>query len=151
MYKEKPRGFSVILAYLDKNITVPLRSTPESAGYDIEAAAETIVPAGGSAVCETGLKAYMQKGEVLKIYARSSLYKRGLMLANGVGVIDSDYYDNPENEGHIRIILYNYTRFDVTVSKGERIAQGIFEKYLSSPDEQIRFLSRKGGIGSTGR
>ncbi len=151
MSDNKERGFAVVKGYVGKGIILPTRQTKGSAGYDIASAEDVIVPAGKNAVCNTGLKAFMQAGEVLKIYARSSLSARGLTLANGVGIIDSDYCDNPDNEGHIRVILHNYSDRDALITKGERIAQGIFEKYLEAGEENTKLSSRKGGIGSTGR
>lgn len=84
------------------------------------------------------------------MYPRSSLsFKRNLIKANSVGIIDSDYYNNPDNEGEIMLILYNLGNTDVTIERGERIAQGIFTKYLVIDDDQTH-VKRLGGFGSTG-
>ena len=72
------------------------------------------------------------------------------MLANGTGIIDSDYYNNLDNEGHIMIALRNTTHAKVTIKKGERIAQGVFQKYLTVENDKISDNVRTGGIGSTG-
>jgi len=94
----------------------------------------------------------MQDDEVLKIYPRSSLAKKyGLTLSNNVGIIDKDYYNNPDNEGHIMISLRNFGRKDIMLRKGERVAQGIFERYLVSPFEDDVNTERNGGFGSTGK
>jgi dUTP pyrophosphatase len=94
----------------------------------------------------------MASDEVLKIYLRSSIgLSKTLMLPNGVGVVDADYYNNPENDGAIYVLIYNYGSEDVTLAKGERIAQGIFEKYLTSPNEKAPASKRNGGFGSTGK
>lgn len=69
---------------------------------------------------------------------------------NSTGIIDADYYNNPENEGHIMIALYNTSETDFSVTKGERIAQGIFQKYLKIENDNSE-STRKGGFGSTGK
>ena len=92
----------------------------------------------------------MHYDEYLAIHVRSSIaIKRGLMLTNSTGIIDSDYYNNEDNEGHIMIAVYNITDAPVTLEKGERVAQGIFSKYLLTNDDDARGI-RTGGIGSTG-
>lgn len=146
----RTRGFEVITAYADKGISIPERKTTFSAGYDLEAAADAIVPPKTITVIPTGLKAYMEKDEYLSIFIRSSLaFKRGLMLANNTGIIDSDYYNNPDNEGHLMIGLYNTGSEAVAIQRGERIAQGIFMKYLTCDDDCAEG-TRLGGFGSTG-
>ena len=104
------------------------------------------------ALIPTGLKAYMQPDEYLAIHIRSSLaVKQRLVLANSQGIIDADYYNNADNEGHILIALLNGGSQDVAVSAGMRIAQGIFCKYLlTDRDELTGKEERTGGIGSTG-
>ena len=98
----------------------------------------------------TGIKAYMQEDEYLQLANRSSNpLKHFLVLPNGVGVVDSDYYNNEENEGHIMIALLNFGNEPVTLEKGERVAQGIFSKYLITNDDDATGV-RTGGIGSTG-
>jgi dUTP pyrophosphatase len=87
---------------------------------------------------------------VLLIVARSSLpIHYGLMLPNGVGVIDSDYYNNPSNEGELFVLLYNFTEYSVTIPKGERIAQGLFSSFFRLSDEDAPTEFRNGGFGST--
>lgn len=98
----------------------------------------------------TGIKAYMQPDEVLMLVNRSSgPLKRRLILPNGVGIIDADYYDNPKNEGEIMVQLINYGLTDYRIKKGERIAQGIFLSYLVADQEQAPTATRQGGFGST--
>lgn len=100
----------------------------------------------------TGLKAYMEADEVLFLYIRSSLaIKKHLVLMNQVGVIDADYYNNPDNEGHIQIVLFNMGNDTVTIPKGTRIAQAVFSKYLTiAGDASGVGDKRNGGFGSTG-
>ncbi|MBR0284952.1 MAG: dUTP diphosphatase, partial [Selenomonadaceae bacterium] len=93
------RGFQVVSAFEGRGIHLPQRKTGASAGYDIEAAEDALLLPRGMTLVATGLKAYMQQDEVLYLYIRSGLSLRHqLMLMNNVGVIDADYYDNPENE-----------------------------------------------------
>ncbi|MDO4203446.1 MAG: dUTP diphosphatase [Selenomonadaceae bacterium] len=146
----KTRGFEIVTAFLDKNINIPVRKTARSAGYDIEAAESVIVSPGELVKIATGLKAYMQDDEYLGIHIRSSLgINRQLMLANSQGVIDADYYNNPDNEGHIIIAMRNMGSEPVSINKGDRIAQGIFYRYLVADDDTAEG-ARTGGFGSTG-
>ena len=97
----------------------------------------------------TGLKAYMQNDEVLLIVPRSSgPKKQGITFPHNVGVIDSDYYNNPDNEGHIFIQCINLKEEDVYIKKGEAVGQAIFQKYLIA-DEDTSDKMRMGGFGST--
>ena len=146
------RGFEIIADYRDRGISLPVRKTCASAGHDIAAAENVCLQAGEMALIPTGLKAYMQPDEYLAIHIRSSLaVKQRLVLANSQGIIDADYYENPDNEGHILIALINGGSQDVVISAGMRIAQGIFCKYLlTDRDELTGKEERTGGIGSTG-
>ena len=82
--------------------------------------------------------------------SRSSLtIRHGLILPNSVGIIDSDYYNNPTNDGLIHVQLYNISKKTVTLKKGERIVQGLFRKYLTVQDEDEILTMRTGGLGST--
>ncbi len=144
------RRFAPVRAY-EGRVRLPQRKTRHSAGYDLEAAEEVTVEPGQVALVPTGLKAYMGEGEVLLLAVRSSLaVKRRLALANGIGVIDADYADNPDNEGHILVALVNLGDGPVTIARGERVAQGIFVNYLTVAGDQPGGR-RVGGIGSTGR
>ena len=150
---ERKRGFEIAKGFENQSINLPKRSTKNSAGYDIEAAEDCIVPAfkpGQKPVLvKTGLKAYMQPDEVLILANRSSNPgKKGLVLANSIGVVDSDYYGNPDNDGHIMFAFYNIKEEDITIKKGEAIGQGVFQKYLVADDDQTDGI-RTGGFGST--
>jgi dUTP pyrophosphatase len=145
------RGFEFVSMYKDKDINLPHRKTTRSAGYDIEASENVVIPANGVAVVPTGVKAYMMDDEYLGIHIRSGLsFKNNLSLVNDEGVIDADYYNNPDNEGHIQIGIVNHSSEPVAIKKGERIAQGIFKKYLRVDDDSADG-EREGGMGSTGR
>lgn len=144
------RKFEICEGYENK-ATLPKRGTKYSAGYDFYTANESLIEigAGETATIPTGIKAYMNSDEVLLLHVRSSVgIKRNLVLANAVGVIDSDYVDNPSNEGEIILALHNIGRYPQTVYPRERIAQGIFMKYLITDDDNASG-ERKGGIGST--
>ena len=152
---EKIRGFEVAKGFEDKDINLPIRKTKYSAGYDFECAEDIIVPAFKPGVkpslIPTGIKAYMKDDEVLCIYNRSSNpKKKGLVLANSVGIIDKDYYENPDNDGHIMFAFYNIGEEDVEIKKGEAIGQGIFQKYFVSDDDNAEG-EREGGFGSTSK
>ena len=143
------RGFEVVSSFEDAQINLPQRTTAESAGYDIECAETVTINPGEVKIVPTGIKAFMAYNEFLAIHIRSSIgIKRHIMLANCTGIIDSDYYNNEDNEGHILLGLYNLGTEAVTLEKGERVAQGIFTKYLVANDDEANGI-RSGGIGST--
>ena len=143
------RGFKVVKGFENSNIILPKRQTKNSAGYDFYVASDTVIKAHSIALISTGVKAYMESDEVLKIYVRSSMpMKKGLTLANNVGIIDSDYFENPDNDGHIMIQVLNFSDNDILVKKDDRIAQGIFLKYLLADDDNTN-EERMGGFGST--
>lgn len=132
-----------------ENIVLPKRQTAKSAGYDFYLPYDIFLNSGEMKVVATGIKASLEDDEVLEIYIRSSMaIKRGLFLANQVGIIDADYYNNPDNEGHIMIGIKNMSNNGVSLNKGERIAQGVFKKYLVTDDDNSTEI-RLGGIGST--
>ena len=107
---------------------------------------------GDSLAFKTGLKVCMNPDEVLYIFSRSSMgYKYDVSLANCVGVIDSDFYNNEDNEGHFKVKLINHGDKDFEVKIGDRIAQGVFMKYLIVDDEEEITNVRTGGIGSTNK
>ena len=130
-------------------VELPQRKTAKSAGYDIAAAEEVVCQPHEITVINTGLKVYMPTFEFLALYVRSSVgIKKGLMMANSVGIIDADYVDNPDNEGHICVALYNTMPTPITIKKGERIAQGVFQPFYIE-DNDYADGERIGGIGST--
>lgn len=152
---ERVRGFEVAKGFEDKEINLPIRKTKYSAGYDIEAAEDVIIPSFKKGInptlIKTGIKAYMQDDEVLYLYNRSSNpKKKGLILANSVGVIDKDYYGNPDNDGHIMFAFYNIKDEDIEIKKGEAIGQAVFQKYLVVDDDNAEG-ERLGGFGSTNK
>ena len=149
----KKRGFEIAKGFEECGINLPIRKTKYSAGYDIEAAEDCIIPAfkrgQKPTLIKTGLKAYMEDDEMLLLYNRSSNPgKKGLILANSVGVVDKDYYENPDNDGHIMFAFYNIKEENIEIKKGERIGQAIFQKYLII-DNDLSEGERSGGFGST--
>lgn len=147
------RGFEVAKGFEDKDIILPRRSTMSSAGYDFFAPEAFVVEPKQQTVIHTGVKAFMLPSETLEVYIRSSIgIKKNIMLANQVGLIDSDYYGNPDNDGEIVICLYNYGEYAQGFDKGDKIAQGVFRPYLDCGEESETVdTTRTGGIGSTGK
>src|SRR6187455_3617899 len=108
---------------LDAAVPLPAYQTPGAAGFDLAASADVLIAPGTIALVPTGLVIEVPAGHFLGIFARSSTpLKRGLMVANGVGVVDSDYC-GPTDE--IKIQVLNFTASPVTVNAGDRIAQGV--------------------------
>lgn len=150
---DRKRGFEIAKGWENKGINLPIRKTKNSAGYDIQAAEDTIIPAFKQGqkptLVKTGLKAYCEPDEFYMLCNRSSNpAKRGLVMANSVGIIDSDYYENPDNDGHFMFAFYNFFDHDVEIKKGEAIGQAIFMKYLLTDNDNAQG-ERTGGFGST--
>lgn len=146
----KIRGFELVSQFTDNNL-LPKRETAHAAGYDLKAAVTTEIAPGEIKLVPTGVKAYMQAQEVLYLFDRSSNpRKKGLVLINSVGVIDGDYYGNPDNEGHIFAQMKNITDETVMVEAGERIVQGVFMPFLVVDGDDAKG-QRTGGFGSTGK
>ncbi|MFO8068861.1 MAG: dUTP diphosphatase [Alkalibacterium sp.] len=164
---KKVRGFEIVSKYVNEELSLPKRATKGSAGYDLTAAVDIVVPSAfkalkkenesgtnpmSSTLVPTGIKVYMPDNEYLLLANRSSNpMKKQLAVPNGIGVIDADYYGNEGNEGEIFVQVINYGLEDVEISKGERIAQGIFSRYEVVDDEVQSFDKRTGGFGSSGR
>lgn len=136
---------------LYESYVLPERHSSKSAGYDIRSLTYGIIKPGESMVFKTGLKVSMEDDEVLYLIGRSSLgYKYSVCLANNVGVIDADFYNNEDNEGHFSVKLINHGKEDFEVKVGDRIVQGIFQKYLVTESDKCS-KKRTGGIGSTNK
>lgn len=148
--KKKARGFEIVTGnelFFGNDVKMPTRKTHQSAGYDICAIGDYLVAPGQKVVVDTGLTAYMEADEFLALFARSGLsYSHDITLQNAVGVIDADYYGN-----QIRIMIRNEGEKPFSIKHGDRIAQGIFMKYLTvDVDEDQEQEERTGGFGSTG-
>lgn len=175
----KTRGFEFVKRleiFVPSQLKLPKRSTKNSAGYDFFLNDDQVVIKSiwkqipevmknfnnpnnlvkeramfKPELVRTGIKAYMEEEEVLYLYNRSSNPgKLGLILANSVGVIDSDYYNNRDNEGEIMFAFYNIYPFDVVLNRGDKIGQGVFSAFLKADDDNYGDI-RVGGIGSTGK
>ena len=164
------RGFEVCKGFENEDINLPVRKTKNSVGYDIEAAEDVIIPSIWKTVFEnmgkflkgnseyekikptlikTWIKSYFNEDEGLFLANRNSHPgKKGLVLANSIGVIESDYYGNPDNDGHIMFAYYNFFPVDVTIKKHEVAGQGFFQKFLITDDDKAEG-KRMGGFGST--
>lgn len=134
----------------DKNVELPKYHTSESAGFDIASSEDRIIQPKEVVLLSTGLIIQAPEGHFLLISARSSLpLKKGLMVSNGIGVVDRDYC-GPEDE--IRISVYNFKDVPVEIKKGDRLAQGLFlpvDQVEWAETENIKNDSR-GGFGSSG-
>ena len=130
---------------------LPRRSTKNSAGYDFFAINEITIKPGEIVKIPTGYKANFGTDEVLMLFVRSSMgFKYNVRMCNQVGIIDSDYYNNPDNEGHIYVALQNEGTKDYVIGKNEAYAQGIFVNFLLTDDDNA-CEERNGGIGSTNK
>lgn len=134
-----------------KGYVIPVRGDSRSAGHDIATPITVTIPPRGKVLIWSNIKTYMQDDEVLELYVRSSIgIKKGIVLSNTVGIIDSSYYSNPDNDGNLGLALYNTSDKEVTLDAGERVCQGIFKKYLVADNDITLNTERSGGIGSTG-
>lgn len=132
------------------NIKIPQRATSKSAGYDFYSPISFRLHQNEEIKIPTGIKAYMQDSEKLDIRVRSSMgFKYNIRLKNQLGLIDADYYNNPNNEGHIWIALKNEGDQIWEVKEGDAIAQGTFSTYLTTDNDKPIKEERIGGIGST--
>ena len=150
--KHKPlRGFQVVNPDMRKTICVhiPTRSSEHSAGYDFYADKDYDIAPNEIVKIWTDVKAYMQPNEFLMLDVRSSMGGK-YMLANTIGIVDSDYYENPDNDGNIGIFLKNISNTPLKIYKGDKIVQAIFMEYLKADNDDTK-TKRKGGWGSSGR
>lgn len=175
------RGFKVAKGFEDREINLPKRATKAAAGYDFESSEYIVIPSIIAGVMSnikktdllkpksliklindfkpkptlvpTGVKSYMGDDEYLQLCNRSSNpMKNFLLMSNGVGVIDSDYYENESNDGHIMFQFLNFGFTDKIIKKGERIGQGVFLPFLKADnDNENEMADRTGGFGSSGK
>ncbi len=150
----RTRGFEIAKGYEDKDIHIPVRKTKHSAGYDVEAAEDVVIPpfkfGMKPTLIPTGLKAYCQDDEFYMLVNRSSGPKKGFVMSNSIGIIDADYYGNETNDGHFFFQYYNFKDEDLVIKKGDVIGQVIFQKYLTVDNDQAEGV-RTGGFGSTNK
>ena len=128
---------------------LPERATAGSAGYDFYNPKKVVCKAHEITMIPTGIKAKMAQDEVLFLVNRSSNpKKKGLIIPNSIGVIDSDYYNNPDNEGEMAFAFYNINDTDTVIEQGEKLGQGIFSTYGTVVNDNATG-TRIGGFGST--
>lgn len=143
------RGFKVVSPTMRKSdhVHYPTRGSVNSAGYDFYADKDYTIAPNEIIKVWTDIKAYMQPDEFLMLDVRSSMGGK-FMLANTIGVIDSDYYENPDNDGNIGIFLKNISNEVQHIKRDDKIAQGIFMEYLKIDNDKTT-AERQGGFGST--
>ena len=175
--------FEKVKRFADTDLPLPVRGTRDSAGYDLAAAEDIIIPSYVKMIdalnhedimnyhipvnlaeaanmtklygfkptlVPTGVKCHLDPGYYLELSVRSSTpLKYWLILANGVGVIDADYYNNPDNEGHIYFQLINLSPVPIKLKKGDIIGQGIIKRYYRAEGASCLDADRVGGFGST--
>lgn len=136
---------------MNGELKLPKRATKKSAGYDIFAPYEIKLQPSEEINIPTGLKAFMQQGEALFAFPRSGLgFKYYCRLANTIGVIDEDYYNNENNEGHIFVKIRNEGNKPMTIKQGEAMCQMIFMPFLLADGDSFdNGEDRNGGFGST--
>ncbi len=135
---------------IDKSIPLPQYHTKGSVGFDLTAREEVEVPPFTTAQIPLNIIVKVPKGYGLFLFSRSSTpARKGLMVANGVGVIDQDYSGEDDE---LKLAALNFTKKKVVVEKGERICQGIFLKLDTPQFLEVNKMSAKsrGGFGSTG-
>lgn len=132
-----------------EDIKLPIRKTAGSAGYDFLAPYTIHIAPHETVLIETGIKCYIKEGYVLELFPRSSLgFNYKLTMDNTVGIIDSDYYNNENNEGHIKCKMTNNSDKELIIKKHEGYMQGIFKEFFITEDDNATD-KRVGGIGST--
>ena len=135
---------------MEEDIKLPERSTLNSAGYDFFAIEDIIFNPETITRVFTGVKCELMPNQVLILANRSSNpSKKGLILLNGIGVVDADYYGNPDNDGEIAFEFYNMLDEIVEIKKGEKLGQGLILKFDKTEDDFVTNV-RKSGWGSTG-
>lgn len=151
------RNFVILEGY-EKTAVMPRRATKKSAGYDLHwtgfvkdneefSGDEINLQAGDRIILETGLTVRMEDDDELQVRPRSgNAFNHGITVLNSPGTVDADYYPK-----QIKVLLINHGYIPFNIKKGDRIAQGVFGKYLTVTDDNPIEEDRKGGFGSTGR
>lgn len=133
----------------DKQIKMPIRATKYSAGYDFYSPVDVVIQPNEMQMIWTDVKSCFNTDEVLLLCVTSGMGKKGIMLANTLGVIDCDYYSNEGNDGNLGFRLYNFSKEPYEIKAGDKIGQGIFTKFLTVDNEDEITNVRVGGFGST--
>lgn len=147
------RNFEIVenkfLNYDGAKPILPKRATMHSVCYDFYCPADVVLPAQKITLVWTNIKAIFNENEALILATRSSFASKGIMLANGIGIIESDYANNQTNGGNLGFLLFNSTSQDFKISKNDKFGQGMFITFLTTTDEQPITTKRTGGFGST--
>ncbi|MBE5736417.1 MAG: dUTP diphosphatase [Clostridiales bacterium] len=147
------RRFDIVkeefIKYGVSDITMPTRATKHSAGYDLYSPIDIVIKPHTIETVWTNIKIACNEDEFIMLCVRSSMGRKGVILANGVGILDADYYGNPSTDGNIGVTLNNTADQDYVIKKGDRIGQVVFLKYLTIDDEEEVKASRLGAFGST--
>ena len=130
-------------------IKLPTRATENAAGYDFYSPVDVTIQPNESAMIWTDIKAHMYPDNVLMLFVRSSMGKYPVVIANGTGIIDADYYENEGNDGNIGFRLLNLGSTPYEIKEGDRIGQGVFVKFGTVANDRTT-TKRQGGFGSTG-
>lgn len=145
------RKFEKVARTKDIEFELPKRSTKNSCGYDFENPEEVTIQPKEIKYVKTGIKAYFAEDEMLMLCNRSSNpKKKGLVIANGFGIVECDYADNEDNEGELAFAFMNIKDEPVTIQKGEKLGQAVFVKFLITDNDEAEG-KRTGGFGSTGK
>ena len=143
------RKFEKVERVKEIEFKLPERSTKFSAGYDFINPERVELEPHKIYYVKTGIKADMEEDEVLILANRSSNpKKKNLVLINGIGIIDKDYYNNPDNEGEVAFAFVKISNETIVIESGEKLGQGMFVKYLITEDDRAEGV-RNGGFGST--
>lgn len=147
------RKFEIVkddaIQYGEKDIKIPYRATKNSCGYDMFSPIDITIKPNESEFIWTNIKAQFNPGEVLMLFVTSKMGKKHIMIANGTGIIECDYYGNEENDGNLGFRLINLGKEDYVIKKGDKIGQGVFTYFLTVDNEEEITNVRKGGFGST--
>ena len=149
------RKFEYVKRITEKTFDLPKRGTKKSAGYDFINPERVEIPpykpGMKPTLVKTGVKALMPDNEYLQLVNRSSNpAKKNLVIPNSLGIIDADYYGNPDNDGEMMFAFYNVGTEPVVIEAGDKLGQGIFTKYEITDDDAAEG-ERVGGFGSTGK
>lgn len=131
------------------DIKMPVRATKHSVCYDCFSPIDEIIEPSETKLIFINCKAYCNTDEGFMLSATSGMGKRGIMLAQGVGIIESDYADSEANDGNIGFMLFNHGKEPYVIKKGDKIGQIFFFKFLTVDDEAEITTIRRGGFGST--
>jgi len=151
MTEKKIRGFALVSRVAgDDAYQLPKRMTTHSPAYDFFSPLAATLRPGEKLAIPTGIKAYFPFPEGLFFITRSGNgTKRRVTLANNIALIDSDYYNNPDNEGEIIITLVNDGSEAFTIQQGDRFCQAFFTQLLLADQDNVQDRQRTGGLGST--